>query len=300
MVEQYVDRVHTEPVVLDIGGDVGALILYTPEGFRGKEIEVSPKGDDARRTHTAVWARWLNGRNIFAGVYPALQEGDYTIWWDATTPAGDVTIAGGAVAEVDWRHDVVAALAPYAGRGHSHGPGMERLPLSSGARDLLPPRYRDGKEVSAAPMGSASLQYDENGQVAWNLMWTAFCDLALAGGAPHRGDLLEPVTPEKARADPEGYERVVAEIERGFRLVTGLPTTRGASPGWVGLCCDDEEMALWMLRAIVVENVSVRREGAVLFLPAGPAFRLEQEIKNVITVVAKTHHYWTEHGRTES
>jgi len=30
-------------------------------------------------------------------------------------------------------------------------------------------------------------------------------------------------------------------------------------------------------------------------LPAGPAFRLDKEIKNVITVVAKTHHYWTEH-----
>jgi sirohydrochlorin cobaltochelatase len=50
-----------------------------------------------------------------------------------------------------------------------------------------------------------------------------------------------------------------------------------------------------MLRAIVVENVCVRREGSVLFLPAGPAFRMEKEIKNVITVVAKTHHYWTEH-----
>ena len=61
------------------------------------------------------------------------------------------------------------------------------------------------------------------------------------------------------------------------------------------LQCADEEMALWLLRAIVVENVCVRREQSVLFLPAGPDFRLEQEIKNVITVVAKTHHYWTEH-----
>jgi sirohydrochlorin cobaltochelatase len=61
------------------------------------------------------------------------------------------------------------------------------------------------------------------------------------------------------------------------------------------LVCTDEEMALWMLRAIVVENVAVRREGRVLYLPAGPAFQIEAEIKNVVTVVAKTHHYWTEH-----
>ncbi|MBV9021594.1 MAG: hypothetical protein JOZ71_12875, partial [Ktedonobacteraceae bacterium] len=64
---------------------------------------------------------------------------------------------------------------------------------------------------------------------------------------------------------------------------------------WVGLLCQDEEMALWLLRAIVVENICVRREGTVLFLPAGPSFRLEKEIKNVVTAVAKTYHYWTEH-----
>jgi sirohydrochlorin cobaltochelatase len=59
--------------------------------------------------------------------------------------------------------------------------------------------------------------------------------------------------------------------------------------------CLDEEMALWMLRAIVVENVTVRREDRVLWFPAGPTFRLEKEIKNVVTVVAKTTHYWQEH-----
>jgi sirohydrochlorin cobaltochelatase len=35
--------------------------------------------------------------------------------------------------------------------------------------------------------------------------------------------------------------------------------------------------------------------GNPLLLPAGPDFRLKYEIKNVITAVAKTHHYWTEH-----
>jgi sirohydrochlorin cobaltochelatase len=32
-----------------------------------------------------------------------------------------------------------------------------------------------------------------------------------------------------------------------------------------------------------------------LLLPAGPQFRLEAEIKNVVTAVAKTYHYWKEH-----
>jgi sirohydrochlorin cobaltochelatase len=55
-------------------------------------------------------------------------------------------------------------------------------------------------------------------------------------------------------------------------------------------------MALWLVRAIVVENVTVRREGATLWFPAGPHFRLERESTNVITVVAKTVHYWQEHA----
>jgi sirohydrochlorin cobaltochelatase len=67
-------------------------------------------------------------------------------------------------------------------------------------------------------------------------------------------------------------------------------------PGWIGVACVDEAMAVWLLRAILVENVMVRREGAVLYLPAGARFTLEDEIKNVITAVAKTYHYWTQHA----
>jgi sirohydrochlorin cobaltochelatase len=51
------------------------------------------------------------------------------------------------------------------------------------------------------------------------------------------------------------------------------------------------------MRAIVVENVLARREGAILFLPASPRFTLCEEIKNVVTAVAKTYHYWREHAR---
>jgi sirohydrochlorin cobaltochelatase len=39
----------------------------------------------------------------------------------------------------------------------------------------------------------------------------------------------------------------------------------------------------------------VRREADVLYLPAGPNFTLKREIKNVITAVAKTVHYWRAH-----
>ena len=164
------------------------------------------------------------------------------------------------------------------------------------ALDILPPRYQDpATNVSAAPMGAAALQFDDKGDVAWDEMWTGFCELALAGGAPHRGTLLEPVHEEAIAANPAQYEWVLNELERGLVQVTKLPVRRSPVPGWIGLECVDDEMALWLLRAIVVENVTVRREDNVLWFPAGPDFRLEREIKNVVTVVAKTTHYWQEH-----
>jgi hypothetical protein len=54
-------------------------------------------------------------------------------------------------------------------------------------------------------------------------------------------------------------------------------------------------MADWLARAIVMENVAARSSGVMLYLPAAPHFRLEKEIKNVITVIAKTAHYWMGH-----
>ncbi len=172
------------------------------------------------------------------------------------------------------------------------------IPQNFAALNILPPRYQLNTQVSAAPMGAAGLVYDADGKAAWNEIWQGFCDLALAGGPPHRGTLLEPVNPDEVATNPEGYEQVLAELERGIQMVTGLQTPRSAAPGWVGMQCASEEMALWLLRAIVVENVSVRREDTILYFPAGPDFRLEHEIKNVITVIAKTNHYWQEHTLT--
>lgn len=186
--------------------------------------------------------------------------------------------------------------APRRVPSHSHGAGNSHSHASISNLDaILPPRYHEGAAVSAEPMGAADLIFDVDGQVAWDQIWDSFCDLALAGGPPHRGTLLEPASPDAVQADPLRYQQVLAELERGIRMVTHLPVVACPSPGWIGIQCDDVAMALWLLRAIIVENVSVRREDTVLYLPAGPHYRLEHEIKNVITVVAKTYHYWKEH-----
>jgi hypothetical protein len=163
---------------------------------------------------------------------------------------------------------------------------------------MLPSEYQGRTdEVNSQSMGTATLPSDEFGQVPWDKIWTSFCDLAMAGGPPHRGKLLEAVTAQDVIVDLPTYESVVQEIRRGIEMVTGLPTLKAVALGWVGVVCENETMAIWLMRAIIVENVMVRREGPVLFLPAGPAFRVKKEIKNVITSVAKTVHYWRAHLR---
>jgi hypothetical protein len=103
MTEQHIDRVHPESVVLDIGQDVGALIIYTDVELHGREIEVSPLGNAVTRVHVEVLERRINGRPVFAAVFPGLRAGDYDIWENFPNPGGTVTIVGGQVATVDWR-----------------------------------------------------------------------------------------------------------------------------------------------------------------------------------------------------
>ncbi len=152
------------------------------------------------------------------------------------------------------------------------------------------------RPVSSAPMASADLVFDDDGRVAWDRIWTDFCDLALAGGPPHRGTMLDAPTIETVAADLAGYERVREEIARGIAMTTHWPIDRNAPIGWIGLVCPDREAAKWMARAILAEHVAARPAGAIVLVPAGPAFTLKGEIKNVITAVAKAWHYWAKHG----
>ena len=94
---EYWTRRHTEPVILDIGGDVGALVLYTSPALHGHEIEVAPLGSDARRVHSAVLERCVGDRVLYAAVYPELAAGDYEV---CCSGSPKFTITGGNVSEV--------------------------------------------------------------------------------------------------------------------------------------------------------------------------------------------------------
>jgi hypothetical protein len=90
-------------VVLDLGADTGALVLHTPPGLDGREIEISPSGRvPGPRTHSQVRQRSTAGGVQYAAVYPRLAAGEYVIWRDATDRAAVVTVAGGQVTTACW------------------------------------------------------------------------------------------------------------------------------------------------------------------------------------------------------
>lgn len=104
------------PVMLDIGGSVGALVVTMPAELAGVEVEIARRGaadhsdhdhghdhHGHHRPHVAVVARPVAAGLVHSLVYPELTEGDYVLY---RRPAGpvelSVTVAGGAVTEARW------------------------------------------------------------------------------------------------------------------------------------------------------------------------------------------------------
>jgi hypothetical protein len=89
---------NTENLILDIGADTGALIIYAAADRDQSEVEISPAGHERPRTHNIVRRREAVSGALYAAVFPALTAGDYTVWRDATTPTGIIAVHGGQVA----------------------------------------------------------------------------------------------------------------------------------------------------------------------------------------------------------
>lgn len=83
-------------VVLDVGGSVGALVLYAPEALAGAEVEVARLGLPGHTTHSSVRHRQLApGLMVCAAVYPSLPAGEYRVDGSAQV----VRVDGGGVTE---------------------------------------------------------------------------------------------------------------------------------------------------------------------------------------------------------
>ena len=119
-------------VLLDIGDDVGALVVTMPASMAGEEIEIVREGelghqhahvhhhdhdhghghdhghahDHGHRPHVAVVNRPVQGGQVPSLVYPELVEGRYVLVPKGTDDVRlTVVVTGGEVATATWPTD---------------------------------------------------------------------------------------------------------------------------------------------------------------------------------------------------
>lgn len=196
--------------------------------------------------------------------------------------------------------ELAAALADQAGMPVTMATApIESLDALRPALDATAERIREftplPRGLSAAPtMSAAPFVWRPDGRPDWSAMWTSFCELALYGGPPHRGPESALRAPAATGVGAESGGDMLEEMRRGIWETTGL-YAEPSGAGWLAVTCESRTMAAWLCAAIILENVDARVEDDRLLLPAGPGYRLQDEVKSIITVMAKTHHYWRAH-----
>ena len=88
--------------VLDIGGDIGALVVYLLRSPDGGELEMEPVGDPAGRFHTGVHRRASAAPRRWSPCSPRC-AGTYDLLDDDGVPFVRVAVRGGEVVELDAR-----------------------------------------------------------------------------------------------------------------------------------------------------------------------------------------------------
>lgn len=88
-------------VVLEVGGDVGALIVGADSQRCGQEIELVPLAAGRPLTHTEVRERRLPEGSVYAAVFPAVPSGVYHLR-TADGAEAPVVVAGGEVSSAPW------------------------------------------------------------------------------------------------------------------------------------------------------------------------------------------------------
>lgn len=89
-------------VVLDIGEDVGAVVILTDAELDGTELEVRRLGTAWNGTHVAVRSRPTIGEPVYAAVFGRLHEGVHEFRRrpaELLGPVRQVTVVGGELVE---------------------------------------------------------------------------------------------------------------------------------------------------------------------------------------------------------
>jgi len=89
--------------VLDIGGEVGAMVVHLPASPRSGELEACPRDEPEARFHTGVHHRSIGDESAWVAVFPEVAEGSYHLLDDDGLPMASVSVTGGKVELLDLR-----------------------------------------------------------------------------------------------------------------------------------------------------------------------------------------------------
>ena len=93
-------------VLLDIGEDIGAVVVVTPASMEGVEVEIRPDiapTGHVHHPHVAVVNRPVEGGQLPSLVFPEVREGTYGLYLKQSAVRDlTVTVAGGEVTSAEW------------------------------------------------------------------------------------------------------------------------------------------------------------------------------------------------------
>jgi hypothetical protein len=90
------------PVVLDIGGAIGAAVVIGPARFEGLELEIRAAHGAWDGTHAMFHSRDTECGAVVAAVFPQLVEGNWELRLrdDPDGPTATVKVLGGRASQV--------------------------------------------------------------------------------------------------------------------------------------------------------------------------------------------------------
>ncbi len=90
--------------VIDIGDDIGALVVFMDDAEEGTELFLRPESERASTVHTGVWTRTAPRRSRDRrGDFGELVEGSYWVLDAVGSDRFSVQIRGGELTQVDVR-----------------------------------------------------------------------------------------------------------------------------------------------------------------------------------------------------
>jgi hypothetical protein len=93
-------------VLLDIGEDIGAVVVEMPARLEGVEVEIRPAEDgpsQGHHPHVAVVSRPVEGGQLPSLVFPEVRTGTYGLYVvHEDVRRLTVTVAGGEVTSAQW------------------------------------------------------------------------------------------------------------------------------------------------------------------------------------------------------